>query len=302
MNILITRHDKIGDFVTMLPVCKVLKAQTSHNIVMLVSKVNIALAKKLDFIDGVIEYRANSKDMIEEIKSYNFDTSISGYINFELGKSLMIAKIPKRIAPATKIAQILFNKRIKQRRSEVKKREFEYNLDLVKVFDDSLSLEFDKPLLNFDLPRENMIIFHVGSGGSSDGNLSLDDYLLLASKASTQTDIVFTFGRDDTSDMEYIKSNLNFKAEIRDDFEDIYQLTKYIAQSKLFISTSTGPMHLAGVTNTPTLSFFGNRPFASSSRWGTVSDESLQNNFEIDNDYDIKMYQKIENRLMELIR
>ncbi|MEA3288889.1 MAG: lipopolysaccharide heptosyltransferase family protein, partial [Campylobacterota bacterium] len=60
MTILITRHDKIGDFVTMLPVCKVLKEQRKANIVMLVSKVNVQLAQKLEFVDEVIEYSDDS--------------------------------------------------------------------------------------------------------------------------------------------------------------------------------------------------------------------------------------------------
>jgi len=81
MKILITRHDKIGDFVTMLPVCKVLKEQTDHTIVMLVAKVNIALAKELEFIDDVIEYTDDSKALIETIKAHKFDVSISGYID-----------------------------------------------------------------------------------------------------------------------------------------------------------------------------------------------------------------------------
>jgi len=309
MNILITRHDKIGDFITMLPVCKVLKEQTNHTIVMLVSKVNVTLAKELDFIDNVIEYTNDSKALIKTIQAYNFDVSISGYIDTTLGKVLFQSRIPKRIAPATKIAQIFFNKRIKQRRSKVKKREFEYNLDLLKAFDESLILDFKRPLLNYApihsqaeaWERNNIIIFHTGFGGSSDGNLTLDDYLKLAKKASKKTEVVFSFGPDDDTSKTYIKEKLDFKATIRDDFKSLLEFTHFIATSKLFISTSTGPMHLAGMTNTPTLSFFGNNFFASAKRWGTISDEALQHNFTIPQEYKIEVYEQIEKRLMEII-
>ncbi|KIM04922.1 MAG: heptosyltransferase [Sulfurovum sp. FS06-10] len=309
MNILITRHDKIGDFITMLPVCKVLKEQTNHTIVMLVSKVNMTLAKDLDFIDNVIEYTDDSKALVQTIKSYNFDVSISGYIDTTLGKVLFQSRIPKRIAPATKIAQIFFNKRVKQRRSEVKKREFEYNLDLLRAFDENLILNFKRPLLNYapmrsQAPaweRDNFIIFHTGFGGSSDGNLTLDDYLKLAKKASEQTEVVFSFGPDDDVSKAYIKKKLDFKATIRDDFKSLLEFTHFIATSKLFISTSTGPMHLAGMTNTPTLSFFGNNFFASAKRWGTISDAEKQNNFTIPQEYKIEVYEQIEKRLMEII-
>ncbi len=320
MNILITRHDKIGDFITMLPVCKVLKEQTNHKIVMLVAKVNVALAKELDFIDDVIEYTNDSKALTKTIKAHNFDVSISGYIDTTLGKVLFKSRIPKRIAPATKIAQIFFNKRVKQRRSEVKMREFEYNLELLKAFDKGLILDFERPLLNNSnmhsqagawereeekavgsVTPNNFIIFHAGFGGSSDGNLSLDDYLRLAKRASNYTNVVFSFGPDDGESKAYIEKHLNFSATIRDDFKSLIEFTYFISQSKLFVSTSTGPMHLAGMTNTPTLSFFGANLFASAKRWGTISDEALQHNFTVGADYGGEVYDKIERALVEII-
>ena len=222
MNILITRHDKIGDFITALPMCKVLKEQTEHKIVMLVAKVNVDLAKELEFIDDVIEYTNDSKALIETIKTHKFDVSISGYIDTTLGKVLFKSRIPKRIAPATKIAQIFFNKRVKQRRSLVEKREFEYNLDLLKAFDKNLTLNFNRPLLSIvKLSTSNFIIFHVGFGGSSDGNLSLDDYLKLAKTASNSTRVVFSFGPDDNESKIYIKEKLDFNATIKDDFKSL---------------------------------------------------------------------------------
>ncbi len=310
MKILVTRHDKIGDFVTMLPVCKVLKEQTYHKIYMLVSKVNVPLAKELDFIDGVIEYSSNKKELIKQIKSHNFDVSISGFIDSDLGYILWRSKIKKRIAPATKLAQVFFNKRLKQKRSQVKKREFEYNLELLKLLDGSLNLNFSKPLYPLNYKREDFIIFHPGFGGSSDGNLSLDEYLYLAKKASKFTKVVFTFGPDDTKSKEYIRGsgveNLPNPIEIRDYFKDIVELTKFIAKSKLFVSTSTGPMHLAALTNTPTVSFFGNTLFASAKRWGSISDERLQNNFHLGTSENAPFppatLQQIENRIIELIK
>jgi len=326
MNILVTRHDKIGDFITMLPVCKVLKEQTNHKVVMLVAKVNVDLAKELDFIDEVIEYTTDSKALVKTIKAYSFDVSISGYIDINLGKVLFKSRIPQRIAPATKIAQIFFNKRVKQRRSEVKMREFEYNLQLLKAFDKTLVLEFQKPLLAVgsissnensnmhshqgrwereeavgSVTPNNFIIFHAGFGGSSDGNLTLDDYLKLAKKASNYTNVVFSFGPDDRESKVYIKKHLNFNATIRDDFKSLIDFTHFIAKSKLFVSTSTGPMHLAGMTNTPTLSFFGENLFASAKRWGTISNEELQHNFSVGADYGHEVYEEIEKCLLEII-
>ena len=69
----------------------------------------------------------------------------------------------------------------------------------------------------------------------------------------------------------------------------------------MFVSTSTGPMHLAGASNSQTLSFFGDSLFASSKRWATVSDEKYQNNFMINKNYTKEQYLQIENRLKEIL-
>ena len=60
-------------------------------------------------------------------------------------------------------------------------------------------------------------------------------------------------------------------------------------------------MHLAGATNTRTLSFFGNSLFASSKRWATISNGKLQNNFMLNSNYTKEDYKKIENRLKEIL-
>ncbi len=305
MNILITRHDKIGDFVTMLPVCKALKEQTDHKIVMLVAPVNVDLAKALDFVDEVIVYTSDSKALIRTIRAYDFDVSISGYIDTALGQVLWRAGIPKRIAPATKIAQVFFNTRVKQRRSLVEKREFEYNLDLLNALDQSLIPDFQRPLLKIkDLIPHECVIFHPGFGGSSDGNLVWDDYWKLAKKASGKCVVVFTFGPDDQETKAYFADKIedsHYNIFLRDDFKTLVEFTEFIAASKLFVSTSTGPMHLAGLTNTKTLSFFGDTLFASAKRWGTVSDDSCQYNFTVPSGYSRDLYLQIENRLLELI-
>jgi ADP-heptose:LPS heptosyltransferase len=302
MNILITRHDKIGDFITALPMCKVLKEQTNHKIVMLVSKVNEEVAKNLDFIDDVIVYEKNRTELLKKIKSYRFDISISAYIDFDLGVTLFLAKIPIRVAPKTKIAQIFFNKTLKQRRSLVKKTEWQYNLDLLKVFDENLNLSFTPPLLKLSQKAQKpFVIFHPGSGGSSDGNLKIEDYINLAKSINNKIETVFTFGPDDQELKQIVKNVSDPNIKIRDNFNSLWDFTKFIATSRLFVSTSTGPMHLAGLTNTPTLSFFGENLFASSKRWATVSEKEIQNNYEVPKDYDFSFYKKVLRRLQELI-
>ncbi len=304
MNLLITRHDKIGDFVLTLPLFKAIKVQYPNTkLTALVSKVNFDFAVSIDFIDDVILFdKDNLKHTKKEIIKKKFDASISAYIDTSLAKLLFSCGIKKRVAPATKIAQIFFNKRVKQRRSKVEKTEWQYNLDLaIKLFPD-INLDFTKPLLNLHTKKDKKIVFHPGFGGSSDGNLSLDDYLSLARSIShTSFEIIFTFGPDDIKSKEYISKNLDFEAKILDSKMSLFQFCNFLSSCYLFVSTSTGPMHLAGAVNTKTLSFFGDSLFASSKRWASINENKNQNNFMLNKDYTSEKYLKIENRLIELL-
>ncbi|MFW0694726.1 lipopolysaccharide heptosyltransferase family protein, partial [Aliarcobacter butzleri] len=61
---------------------------------------------------------------LKEIKETEFDASICAYIDITLGKLLFKSGITKRVAPATKNAQLFSNKRATQRRSQGAKTEW----------------------------------------------------------------------------------------------------------------------------------------------------------------------------------
>jgi ADP-heptose:LPS heptosyltransferase len=308
VKLLITRHDKIGDFAVTLPFFKAIKEQYPQtNITELVSKINFPFSQDIEFIDDVILYdKENFFNTLKQIRAGKFDVSISGYIDTRLGWLLFLSGIKVRIAPATKIAQLFFNKRITQRRSRVEKTEWQYNLDLGKVLFPHLQLQFTKPLLAMQSTKVETsikkVVFHPGFGGSSDGNLTLDDYLNLARSISSNTlEIIFTFGPDDGDSKAYISEHVNFNATILDSKMSLIEFCRFLSGCELFVSTSTGPMHLAGAVNIKTLSFFGESLFASAKRWATISDENKQNNFCVPENYSREIYANIENKLQEII-
>ena len=319
-RLLITRHDKIGDFVLALPLCKAIKAAHPEiQLSVLVSKVNFEFAKALDFIDDVILYSEDFDRTLAEIKQRCFDASISCFIDSRLGWLLWRARIPMRIAPATKFAQVLFNERVTQRRSEVAKTEWQYNLDLGRVLFQNEALAFTPPLIGFEnLQRRNRVVFHPGFGGSSDGNLRIEDYVWLARRVSaTQLlgstsvsgtplvpntpEVVFTFGPDDQKTHDEIQAQLDFPATLIKSQMSLIEFCRFLAESRLFVSTSTGPMHLAGAVNTPTLSFFGKSLFASSQRWATISEPTHQHNFMLGQHYPRKTVDEIEAEMLRAL-
>lgn len=320
-NLLITRHDKIGDFITTLPMIQIAKKHLQDTkIIVMVSKVNYEFAKSIDFIDDVILYENCVFKLIKNIRAKNIHTSISAFTDTKLAVALLLSGVKHRYAPATKIAQLFSNHKIVQRRSKVEMTEFEYNIDLLKAYAPHLHTHFHRPVLHilnhdkeqqleafkqkFNITQDFRYIgFHTGYGGSSDGNISLDDYIHLAKSISNKRNIkiVFTFGPDDTKSKDYIQSKVDFDCIIYESDLKLMDFCKLLANFEVFVSTSTGPMHLAGAVNTQTLSFFGDNLFASPKRWATISDKDKQNNFCIPAKYDRNLFKAIEYKLFELI-
>ncbi|MCX6052194.1 MAG: glycosyltransferase family 9 protein [Campylobacterales bacterium] len=300
MNILVVRTDKLGDFITALPSMYVLKQHNSQNrIIACVAPINEALALACGFIDEVIvdDGKNSVFELVNKFKNAKIDASITLFSNTRVALAQFLARIPIRIAPATKIAQIFYTHRVSQRRSEVKMAEFEYNLELTKALFSDINLEYKKPLLEFsdakkvyevfcinhDITKE-IIAFHVGFGGSSDANWNLDEYEVLIREVLNQGkyQVVLTFGPDEKELYEEMQNRLFDKDVVFYlSLDGLIYFAKLISRFKLFVSTSTGTYHLASLVGTPTMTFFADTLFASSARWKGVGDEKFQKHFMI---------------------
>src|SRR4030065_211930 len=120
------------------------------------------------------------------------------FSNFRLGLLVYMAGILERIAPATKIAQIFYNRRVLQKRSQSLKHEADYNLDLLKTLGvertvRTVGLWTDRELdeaekryivaegLSKASEGHRLIGIHPGSGGSA-GNWRPERYAELADR------------------------------------------------------------------------------------------------------------------------
>lgn len=298
MNILVVRTDKLGDFITALPAIYILKNHNPKNkIIVCISAVNATLARECDFIDTfIIDNKSESVfTLAQKIKAEKIDVSVTLFSNTRVAFAQFIARIPKTIAPATKIAQIFYTKRVKQKRSEVKMAEFEYNIELVKALYLDVSVVYPQPLIEFDNAHKiydvfclnheinkEVIAFHVGFGGSSDANLTLDEYDKLIKNVLLQKkyQVVMTFGPDEKELYEIMQNRFKgLDVVFYLSLDGLVYFAKLISKFKLFVSTSTGTYHLASLVGTPTMTFFGHSLFASASRWKGVGSLERQIHF-----------------------
>ena len=295
-KILVIRNDKIGDFMLAWPSFAMLKTSMPHcHITAFVPRYTEALAKLCPWIDDVLVDPTKNgtpeqkKRCLQAIKAHNFDASINLFSTTYNALLVWKAGIPYRLAPATKLAQIFYNKRIKQQRSQSLKPEYQYNLDLIRAFLQDMGqpiIEPQAPYLRFE-PRviakqkqklaeqlnlntnKRWLFVHAGTGGSAN-SLSLLQYAHLLQGITGDKEIVLTAGPGEEAKAAELKALLEQQgvaSVLYDKNEGLVDFTCSIACADLFIAGSTGPLHIAATVDVPTVGFFPAKRSSTPLRW-----------------------------------
>jgi ADP-heptose:LPS heptosyltransferase len=302
-KILVIRNDKLGDFMLSYPSFALLKkALPDCETFALVPDYTRDMAEACRWIDHIIIDPGKDsglqglRRLVKTFSNHNLDAAITLFSTTRIGFALAVAGIRYRLAPATKAAQVFYNHRLTQRRSRSEKPEYEYNLDLIHYFLQSQNSDANQmatpPLLKFNekevqelkqafcdshkLNIDNPIVFiHPGSGGSAN-NLLLEQYqqlaITLASKATVN--IVISAGPGEFQYADRMASQLgNITHTVYQSTEGLKQFAQHIQFADIFISGSTGPLHIAGALNTATAAFYPRRRSATSLRWQTLNSD-----------------------------
>lgn len=299
-RVLVIRNDKIGDFMLAWPALALLKGAGCH-VTVLVPAYTEPLARLCAFVDEVIvdpgerESQAQGADLLAQITAANFDAALTLFSTWRVGSLLRKAGIALRMAPATKFAQILYSHRVTQRRSRSEKPEWEYNLDLAATLLKDLDLPVGSvagPYLRVDaadvvarrqamaaslsLPMDKRwLMVHAGSGGSAN-NLDMAQYeALVAALSKRLPDWVFvlTAGPAEQIAVDHLMASLiNRQVPVAMSVGgDLKDFTQDIAVADAFMAGSTGPLHIAGALDVPTIGFYPLRRSATALRWQTLN-------------------------------
>lgn len=303
-RILVIRNDKLGDFMLAWPAFSLLKQQYPlASITALVPGYTRSVAELCPWIDELIiddrhdSTLADAVHLSRLIKDGQFDASISLFSEMRTALALWLARVPIRIGPATKLAQAFLNRRLRQKRSRSQKPEYEYNADLVRHF---ITLGGDAPgkmpappflrfepgevadikrayMLDHNIDTDRQLVFiHAGSGGSAI-NLSLQQFAELIERinAAGCFHFVLTAGPGELDTASALSQLLQHASHgVYNSTQGLVNFSKFIAVCDLFISGSTGPLHIAGALNVPTAAFYPARQSATALRWQTLNEES----------------------------
>lgn len=301
-KILVVRNDKIGDFMLAWPSFAMLKASLPDcHITALVPNYTVALAELCPWIDSVLVdptdkgSKESHAELIQQIRNEQFDVSINLFSTTYNAKLVWKGKVPYRLAPATKLAQIFYNKRIKQKRSQSAKPEFEYNLDLIRAFlkDNSIEVvEPSAPYLSFtdqQLSQQKSklseqlglsldkpwVYVHAGSGGSAN-NLSLQQYTDLVIGMDGEFEVVLTAGPGEeqkAAELQKLMAENGRSAVLYEKNNGLVDFSCSIACADMFIAGSTGPLHIAAAIDVPTVGFFPSKRSATPLRWQPINSQ-----------------------------
>lgn len=296
-NILIVRTDRIGDLVLTLPLAGLIKKHLPDSkVTFLVQDYTQNIAASNHFIDEVITIKTiNGKISFNEnlklIKSKKIDACIVVYPQFLLSLILFFSGIKKRIGTGYRWYSFLFNSKVYEHRKYAEKHELEFNVTLLKQIgieaevtqeDVKYNLDVDDNALN-NVRRlfqehsvnlsEQIIIVHPGSGGSS-ADLPVQKFNDLVAKLKVDAyTVILTGTKTEINICENISKNnnaINLAGKL-----SISELTALISLSTMFISNSTGPLHIASALGKFIVGFYPRVVSCSKERWGPYTKNKL---------------------------
>jgi len=296
-NILIVRTDRIGDLVLTLPLAELIKKQYPNcKVSFLVREYTKNIVSNHLFIDDVIVLKENDDkvslfDNLSIIKPKKFDTCIVVYPTFVLAIIMFLGGIKNRIGTGYRWYSFLFNQKVYEHRKNAERHELEFNVNLLEKLNiknnvDESNVSYDLKInqsslniVNKFLSDENIdsskqiIIVHPGSGGSS-VDLPVHKFVELVKKLDEDNyQIILTGNKNEAELCEKIKSSSkakNFAGKFNLD-----ELTALISKSVMFISNSTGPIHIAAALEKFTVGFYPKIVSCSKERWAPYTNKKL---------------------------
>ncbi|MBE0551496.1 MAG: glycosyltransferase family 9 protein [Ignavibacterium sp.] len=296
-NILIVRTDRIGDLILTLPLAGLIKKQyPDSKVSFLVREYTKNLVSHHPYIDEVlvlkeVDGNVSLFDNINLIKQKKFDYCIVVYPRFRISLIVFLSGIKNRIGTGYRWYSFLFNRKVYEHRKNAERHELEYNVNLLeklgvktKVTDSNVSydLRVDESSLQnvikllidekIDLQKP-IIIVHPGSGGSS-MDLPIDKFAELVKKLDEDNNqIILTGSKNEIELCEKIKSSnraKNFAGRFNLD-----ELTALISKVSMFISNSTGPIHIAAALDKNTVGFYPKIVSCSKERWSPYTNKKI---------------------------
>ena len=288
-RVLVVRPDRIGDLMVTTPVFRAIKQAWPDAHVGALVRAGVAplLEHNPDVDTIVIERDQPLGELVSAVREGRWDVAVHAFVTPRTVLATWRAGVPERIGPASKWPSLLLTRRIVQQRSHSARHEGDYNLELlaplgIKTARVPTRLELtdverawgQAQLVALGLdPTRLIVAIHPGSGNSA-GRWPLRAFAALADRiAASGSQVVLTFGPGEGELEPAMATAMAARAPvIPAGTVTLRQLAAVIASVQLFVSNSTGPLHMAVAMGVPTVSFYSLTPATTPVRWGPFAD------------------------------
>lgn len=298
VRILVVRPDRVGDVVLSTPVYHTLKDSFGGCFVgALVSSYTAPLLMGNPNIDVIITDDPGSEEdeslsfrrKVKEIESYNFDVALLLLPTKRLAYMLFLAGVPYRLGVGHILYEVITLMRgVSRHKYNPLRHESDYMLDLARRIKaryiwkkPEIFLTWEEKvkardyLLKKGFGKDSPIVcVHPGSGHSSP-NWKPARYAELAALLAKAGVQVLVTGSGSEKEYESLFAGQDMQG-VRTAFGELslIELAAVESQVDVFVSSSTGPMHMAAAVGTKTVSMFCPLTACSPKLWGPVGNTS----------------------------
>jgi heptosyltransferase-3 len=289
-RILIVRTDRIGDVVLSLPVISALRKRfPKARLAMLIQPAVEAVVSGHPDLDAVLFDDPAERgfegfySLVHRIRKEKFDAVLVLHPTLRLAVALALAGIRIRVGTGYRLYSFLFNRRVHEHRKVAVRHEAEYNLSLAR----KLGAEGESVVFKIRVPEEAgrtvdvflrrhraqgggpLVVLHPGSRGSA-LDWPVESFVRLAEILATKAKacVVFTGGTIEKEMIRTMEQSLRGKAVSAAGLFNLKELCALLERADLFVSNSTGPLHVARAMNTEVIGFYPPLIPASPRRWG----------------------------------
>ncbi len=294
-RILLVRTDRLGDVILTLPMLPAIRACfPDAYIAMLLRRYTGEIVEGNPYVNELLWYDDDGDTLVpfrrmrRFLKGKAFDVAIVVYPRLRLAWLMFRSGIPIRIGTGYRYYSFLFNRKVFEHRRDAKRHEVEYNLNLLReigcpIPQNKVRFEIDIPSdaighvdkmlqqLHLD-PDKELVVIHPGSGGSA-REWSAEQFGQLAVKLITErgVHVLVTGGKGEERTVAEILIATRGLAIPLVNKLNLKELAALLQSVSLFISHSTGPLHLAVAVETPVVGLFPQITALSAKRWGPYS-------------------------------
>jgi ADP-heptose:LPS heptosyltransferase len=279
-RILLVRPDGLGDLILSLPAARTLKESfPGCEVHYFISIRASGIRSLVSYVDGWLVddggdgSRLSLRQLVLKIRTADYSHVIELKPSWRTALAAFLAGVKIRIGTSRRIYSPLYNRTISVHRKGSGSHQTDLDLRLLKPL--GIDVEGILPALRitenarqgaaelFRTINKEYVVIHPGSSGSAP-NWPVENYRKLAGiiLAETDYDVVIT-------DRHKIDDEFAGCLDVSGK-TDIETLAGILKGASLFVSGSTGPLHLADSLGVRCVSFFLNRPDIGPARWGPM--------------------------------